>query len=155
MKTFLKGILIVCLVLAALAGIIWQGSFADRADAATANPGPTLSGYQVIVIPISAVSTTTTAIAKFNVPWPVRVVSFSQVANSTTGVVTLDLVNASGTSLLSLASTVSTTANLVTDATLTTTSSTLNVTDETALQINTAGTGTAANATVTIGVKRL
>lgn len=154
MKKFTKTVLILALVIAALAGLIYQGSFAD-ADAATANPGPSLTGYQVVVLPISAITTTTAGIVKFKLPWPVKILHMSQSAAATTGVVTLDLVNSSGTSLLSVVSTVSTTANTTTDATLTATTANLNVTDETALQINTANTGTANNVTVTLGVKRL
>lgn len=149
---FFKPLLIVCLVLAAVAGMIYQGSFADRADAATTNPGPTLAGYQMIVIPISRITTTTTDIYKFKVPWPVQLLHVSHVTNTYTGTVTLDVKNASGTSLLTSAGTVST---VLQEAVLTATTSTLKIADESTISISTAGTGTANDVTVTLGIKRL
>ena len=78
------------------------------------------------VVPISAITTTTSAISKITMPWPQRVTCMYAVANAVTGAVTLDLVNASGTSLLASAVTLST---VVSEATLTT-ASTVSVTDE-------------------------
>lgn len=150
MKIF-KPIFITLLIIAAVGGLIWRNSFSD---AATGNPGPTLTGYQQIVVPISAITTTRAAIVSFKAPWPFRVLGFSAVqpVNFSANPVTLDLTNSAGTSLLSSAMTLST---VVTEATLTTTSATLNITDETAVSINTAGTGTAGNVTVQMVIKRL
>lgn len=155
MKGIIKAgliVLVAVLTTGLVGGMIYFGSFAAPADAETGNPGPTLTGYQTIVMPISSVTTTTTGILKFKVPWPVRVLHMSAVGNAITGTVTLDLANSAGTSLLSSAMTLSTTLG---DATLTATTANLSVTDETTLQLNTANTGTANNVTVLLGIKRL
>jgi hypothetical protein len=152
MKKISKLILTLVLIVAALAGLIYQGSFADRAEAATSNPSTGSSGYQVIALPISAITTTTSGIVKFKAPWPMRIVHMSAVGNAVTGTCTLDLVNSVGTSLLSSAMTLSTSVG---DATLTATTANLNITDETNISLNTANTGTANNVTVLLGIKRL
>ena len=154
MKNILKTTLIIALVIAAIGGMIWSGSFAPGdVGATTSNPSSASTGYQLLVMPISAVSATTNNIISFKVPWSLRVLTFSvvQPTNFSANPVNFDLKNAAGTSLLSSAVTVSTVA---TEATLTTNSSTLTISDESTLSISTSGTGTAGNVTVLLGIKR-
>ena len=150
-----KPFLIVCLVILALAGLIWQNSFVD---AATENPSTGSSGYQIINIgPFSSTSATTLGIWTMKAPWPFRVIGFTGYSTAVSNVTTFDLKNAAGVSLLSTAITPSTTAGVVTAATLTTGSSTLNVTDETVLQVDTGtlGNGTTTHTTLQLIIKRL
>jgi hypothetical protein len=149
MKTFSKILLTVILVLGIAAGITFVAG--GPATAATSNPTTGSPGYQILVAPVSRITTTTSGIVKLKAPWPFRIVMVSAVSNTYTGVVTVDVVNAAGTSVLTSAVTLST---VVSEGTLTT-ASTLNITDETNLSINTAGTGTANDTTVQIDIKRL
>jgi hypothetical protein len=161
MKGFFKTgltLLMIALVIACVGGMIYQGNFPNTAQAATANPSPASSGYQIITIgPISATTTSVTGIWEIKAPWPFRVIGFAGHSGAMSNTVTFDLVNSSGVSLLSSALTPSTTAGIVTEATLTTSSSTLNITDETFLRIDTAtgGTGTTTNTTLQLEIKRL
>jgi hypothetical protein len=134
--------------------IVGGVAFTTKTDAATSNPSTGSPAYQLLYIPVSGVTVSTNNVAKVKVPWPLRIVYMSASGNTVTGAVTVDMVNSSGTSLLVSALTLSTTANIVSDASVTT-GSTANITDETAFSFNTAGTGTVTNLMITIGTKRL
>ncbi len=158
MKGILKISLITMLAIVLLLGAMWLPSklmpqYNDpNAWATTGNPGPTLTGYQMITIPISAITTTTSGIWKMKAPWPFKILHMSTVAQAVTGTCTVNLVNSAGTGLLTSAATLSTS---VVDATLTATTANLSITDETNISLNTAGTGTADNVTVLMAIKRL
>ncbi len=164
MKGFFKISLIAVLAIVLLLGAMWlPGKLmpqynASKAWAATANPASGSAGYEMIVIgPFSATTTTTTGLWEIKAPWPFRVIGFAGHSGAMSNTVTFDLKNSSGVSLLSSALTPTTTAGVISEATLTTGSSTLNITDETMLQINTAtnGTGTTTNTTLQLEIKRL
>lgn len=164
MKGFFKIGLIALLAIILLLGAMWLPSKlmpqynAPNAWAAVGNPGPTLSGYQIIAIgPLSAASSSTTGIWEIKAPWPFKVIGFAGHSGAMTNTVTFDLKNSSGVSLLSSAITPTTTAGVVTEATLTTGTATLSITDETVLRIDTAtaGTGTTTNTTLQLEIKRL
>jgi hypothetical protein len=148
---FLKYILIVMLIIAAVFGTALMLQ-PRAASAGPSNPATGASGYQVLILPISAITATTTGIVKFNAPWNFRVNRISSYANSVTGTVTVDVKNSAGTSLLSSAMTLST---VYTEGTVTTDSGTRNITDETAVSVNTANTGSATNVTLLLEIKRL
>ena len=155
MKRLFKSTLIIALVIAAAFGVM---QVIKPADAATGNPGPTLPGYQIIAIgPISATTTTTTGIWEIKAPWPFKVLGFQGHSNAMSNTVTFNLLNSAGTSLLSSALTPTTTAGVVTEATLTTSSSTLNIADESVLRIDTStlSNGTTTNTTLQLMIKRL
>ena len=134
-------------VMVLLGGILLLGA----PTLALAAPPTGAPGYQILTIPISSVTGTTTAIWKIKAPWNLRVLGFHAVNQAQSGTVTYDLQNSSGVSLLSSAITGST---VVTDATLTTSSSTLNIAQGSTLQINTAGTGSSTNVSINIETVR-
>ncbi len=164
MKGFFKTGLIALLAIVILIGAMWLPSkllpkYNDpMAWAATSNPASGSAGYQILTVgPLSATTTSITGIWEVKAPWPFKVVGFAGHSGAMTNTVTFNLLNSSGVSLLSSALTPSTTAGVVTEATLTTSSSTLNITDETVLRIDTAtaGTGTTTNTTLQLEIKRL
>ena len=143
MKTFSKVILIAMLVLAIALPFAFAGGLATQ-------PPSGAPGIEMESGVISTITTTTAGIYKITAPWPLRVLGFSVVANDITGAVTFDLTNGTS-SLLTSAATGST---VVSQATLTTLSTRVNIAAGGTLQINTAGTGTANNVTYQINLKR-
>ncbi len=151
----MKKLLIIGIIIAALAAAMWLPTqFAGRnfdssgtayagatyiAPSGPAAPPPGAVGYQFDADTINLVTGTTTGIFKMQAPWPMRILGFSAASVSQTGTETIDLTNGTA-SFLSSALTVSTAFS---SATLTTTSSALNVPAGGTIQINTAGTGTA------------
>ncbi len=163
MKGFLNTglrLLMIALVIIGAGSMIYYGSFSDQGNAfaATDNPSPASPGYQIITIgPFSQTSTAVAGLWTIKAPWPFRVVGFAGRSGAMSNTVSFDLKNASGVSLLSSQLTPTTTAAVATDATLTTNSAVLNITDETTLQIDsvTGGTGTTTNTTLQLEIKRL
>ena len=121
------------------------------AEAATTNPGPTLGNYQIVVLPISSISATVTSVVKFKAPWPVKLGCAYAMARTVSGTVNFNLVNGAGTSLL--ASTITASTGNV-QGTLTTTTANLNIADEDTIGLNTTGTGSVADATLTLCIIR-
>jgi len=115
MKRFTLGILSMTVLLLGLFALA-----ASPGSAATKNPSPASVGYQVVVVPIMGVySSTSITPVTFKAPWPFQVVSASATARASTGTnptLTLD-VKTGATSVFSAP--VAVTAGAIADAVLT------------------------------------
>ncbi len=99
-------------------------TFTVNAFAATANPGPSLPGYQAIIVPINniAAAGTLTAQASFKMPYPAKIVyatTYARASSGTTPTLTLQI-KSGATSLFSSACSV--VAATVTECSLSATS---------------------------------
>ncbi|HAM41275.1 MAG TPA: hypothetical protein DCP69_08025 [Candidatus Omnitrophica bacterium] len=137
-----------------IACILCLGAFA--ATAATLNPSPASTGYQIMVLPIQGTySSTAITAAKFKAPFPYRVIAASATARDVTGTnptLTVD-VKTGSTSVFSTP--VAVTAGAIADAVLTTTPK---LTDEGTVSVILAAGGTLPkwrDITLTLVLKRL
>ena len=134
--------------------LITAGSFA--AFAATVNPSPASTGYQILVVPVMGTySSPTITPVKFKAPFGYRVLSASATARASTGTnptLTVD-VKTGSTSVFSTP--VAVTAGAIADAVLT---ATPKLTDEGTVSIILAAGGTTpkfSDITVFLALKRL
>ncbi len=145
------------LIMILLATMIWFMAGPVPAPAATENPSPGSTGYELWVFHVNGTKTATVTPIKFKVPWPYRVVSVSAYARSVSG--TSDVASQTVDVKQGSTSVLSTPVQLVAsdtvyDATLATTP---NITDEATLSVILNMTGTnpsVTDTTVSIGVKR-
>lgn len=149
-KRFLTLIMVFAMVL----------TFTGGAIAQTANPGPTLTGYETLFIPINNITAagTVTATARFKAPWPYQVVAVStsaRASSGTTPTLTLDLKSGS-TSVFTTPCSV--TAGAVTTCTLSTTVANRTLGDEATITVDAVAGGTTptfSDITLMVAVKRL
>lgn len=153
----MKKFLLIVAVAVVLASTFLLMSPAGPADAATSNPSPGSSGYQLVCFgPYSTLTASTTNIARFIAPWPARLIEFSassRLVSGTSPSMMLQIRTGATTTLVSSMTLTTNTAPV--EATLNTNP---NITDESAVSVDAIVSGTTpsfVDTTFCMGIKRL